>query len=378
MNTVNIQDISVTDQVRNLPAELVEEFKELFATGEITMGTILELLQEKGLIAEGVKYQTFYVAMVRVHGFRKKQSHGYLADYQEFMVNWDWAKNEEEGINPEELTLKSNKKAWFLCSAGKHPAEKKIISNHTSGSGCSKCSYEVSIQAMNEARSIPKPGRSLAEMYPLVANEFDAAGNEVSAKDVAARSDKVFTFAPSCGHELHRPYKHKVSDRTRNEDNWKKAGNRGSWCPWCSNEKESELHGGVCEFLSSLIPLESGADVLVNQMVLPDDPKLPEGTRQGNEIDFLSWDLKLAVEIHGHHHKYDPEDYTKSKAQRAEELGLDFFVVWEKDWEIPEKREYLKEQLRVIVGFKVMDYLKKQNRSVSGTFWNGSEQHEAH
>lgn len=48
-------------------------------------------------------------------------------------------------------------------------------------------------------------------------------------------------------------------------------------------------------------------------------------------------------------------------------------MIWEEDWEIPEKREYLKEQLKVIVGFKVMAYLKKQNRAVSGTFWNGSD-----
>lgn len=283
--TVNISELSVTDQVRNLPADVVEELKELFATGEITMAMMLVMLQGQGLIAQGVKYHTFYWAMTKVHNFKQRehQSHGLLIESEGHMRLWDWAKNDAEGIFPDKLTLRSNKSAWFKCSQNLHPSEKRRIDNHIQGKGCSKC--------RDEAFAVPKKGRSLADMYPLVASEFDAAGNEVSSKDVAAKSHKVFAFNPSCGHELHRPYKQMVKRRTANEDNWKEAGNSGSWCPWCSNEKESELHGGVCEFLSSLIPLESGADVLVNQMILPDDPKLPDGIRQGNEIDFLSMTL---------------------------------------------------------------------------------------
>ena len=368
MKTVNnINNLTVTEQVRNLPTDVVEELKSLFESGEITMAMMLVMLQEKGLIADGVKYKTFHGAMTRVHKFKQYQSHGFLAESEGHMRLWDWAKNEEEGLNPEELTLKSAKAAWFKCPHGLHPSQKRTIHGHVSGHSCSKCRYE----AQAEARAVPKKGRSLADMYPLVASEFDAAGNEVSSKDVAAKSHKVFAFNPSCGHELHRPYKQMVKDRTVNEDNWIKNGHTGSWCPWCSNKMKSSLHAEVCEYISSLIPLGTGIDALVNQMILPHDDSLPDGVRQPNEIDFLSHDLKLAIEIHGHSHDQDPEYYTPSKAKRAEELGLDFFVIWEKDWEIPEKREYLKEQLKVIIGFKVMDYLKKQARAVSGVFWAG-------
>lgn len=365
----NISGIPVSQQVRALPLDVVEELKALFEKGSITTGLMLEMLQEQGFIADGVKHSTFRKAMSRVHHFKQRehQSHGYLSEHPEYLTLWDWEKNQREGISPESLTLKSTRQAWFKCPKNLHASEKREIKGQTKGYGCSKCAYE----AQAEAFAVPKKGRSLLEVYPQVAAEYDAGGNEISSKDVAARSDKVFAFIPSCGNHLHRTYKQRVADRTINEDNWTKAGNRGSWCPWCSNEIRSKFHGEVCEFISSLIPLESGADALVNQMVLPDDCTLPEGARQGSEIDFLSWDLGLAVEIHGYDHDRDPEGYTDSKAQRSKELGLDFFVVWQKDWDDPQKREYLKEQLKAIVGFKVMDFMKSQSRAVSNSFWNG-------
>ena len=361
--------ITFASQVRGLPSEAMVPLKKAYADGEVTLKEILDFFHEQRLIYKKFKNVNKFGEYLRKYwGFkqREQQSHGFLADSEEHMLTWDYDKNSKEGLNPEKLTLRSNKSAWFLCPTGKHESEKREICSHTRGNGCSKC--------MAEAKSVPKPGRSLLEVYPLVAAEFEAGGNELAPSDVAAKSNKVIgTFSPSCGNPLHRPYKQRVDKRTTNEDLWIKNGHYGSWCPWCSNEMESTLHGKVCEYISSLIPLESGIDALVNQMVLPDDPDLEEGERQPNEIDFLSWDLGLAIEIHGHHHKYDPEGYSESKKRRAEELGLDFYVIWEKDLEIPETQEYLKEQLKVIVGFKVMAYLKKQTKAVSGTFWNGSD-----
>ena len=368
-NKIKLSKLSVAQQVRNLPADTVEEFKKLFASGEITMGLILENLQEKNLIADGVNYYTFHSAMAKIHNFKQKnqQSHGYLAE-SEYVSTWDYKKNQEEGLDPAKLTLKSRTSAWFLCPTGAHNSEKRRIDHHTNDHGCSKCGQQKSA----DTRSIPKPGMSLAEMYPLVAIEYQAGGNEIPASDVAARSNRVIgTFIPSCGNPLHRPYKQEVNKRTRNEDRWIKNGHSGSWCPWCSNEMRSKFHAEVCEYISSLIPLESGADLLVNQMILPHDDSLPDGTKYPNEIDFLSHDLKFALEIHGYKHDYDPEGYTESKKSRAEAMGFDFFVVWQRDWDDPEKRAYLKEQLKVIIGFKVMAHLKKKNRAVSNSFWAG-------
>ena len=364
------KELTLNKQIEAIPEVKKQEGRNAYNNGEISASELQESWIFAGYMTRGYSHIGDFRRVIAKHGFKKYQSHGYLADHQAFMETWDWDKNSEAGLDPAKLKLRSEKAAWFKCGAGIHSSEQRRIYDHTRYNGCSKCKYE----AHAEAFAIPKPGRSLLEVYPLVAAEFDAGGNEIHSSQVAAKSNRVIgTFIPSCGNPLHKPYKQQVSDRTVNEDNWLKAGNSGSWCPWCSNSMRSEFHGEVCEYISSLIPLESGADLLVNQMILPPDDSLPDGTKYPNEIDCLSHDLKFALEIHGYNHDYDVEGYTESKKKRAEALGFDFFVVWKRDWDDPEKREYLKEQLKVIIGFKVMDYLKKQNRSVSGVFWNGSD-----
>ena len=338
MNTVNIQDISVTDQVRNLPAELVAELKSLFASGGITMVTILELLQDKGLIAEGVKYMTFYRAMTRVHGFkqREQQSHGLLADHPEFMVNWDWAKNEEDGLDPARLTLKSSKEAWFKCPAGVHPAEKKRISNFTSGHGCSKCNYEMIIPALHKANSTPKLGESLAELMPEIAEQYMDWLNKRPATMITPGVNEDCWFMPPCG--KHNEYKMSLNIRARKPE---------TYCPYChmASEYEKYWYDLVSDFLNPL-----GIKVFANQNILEPNKDMDiffPGIPQGPQIDIWIPYLNIGIEINTkkNHDKEKgtktcPLGYERNKSFRAMIQGIYLDHVWQTDHEEnPEQEE---------------------------------------
>ena len=42
----------------------------------------------------------------------------YLIDNPTLMAEWNWEKNNELGLNPNELTLGSNKKVWWKYNKG--------------------------------------------------------------------------------------------------------------------------------------------------------------------------------------------------------------------------------------------------------------------
>ena len=331
MKNNTIANISVTDQVRNLPSDVVEELKALFESGEITMALMLQVLQDRGLIADGVKYHTFYNAMARVHGFKQQehQSHGFLADSEEHMLTWDWKKNDEEGLDPAKLTLKSHKKAWFLCPKNLHPSERREIYSHTRGDGCSKCAYEVKIPAMHEAWSTPKLGESLAEVMPEIAEQYMDWLNDRPATMIKPGVDDDAWWMPPCG--IHNEYRMRVDNRTKLPENY---------CPYChmSSEYEKYWYDLIKDFLNPW-----GIKVFANQNILKpnkDMELLSPGIPQGPQIDIWIPELNYGIEINTkrNHDKEKgtkdcPLGYERNKSLRAMIQRIYLDHVWQVDHE---------------------------------------------
>ncbi|MFA7101153.1 MAG: zinc-ribbon domain-containing protein, partial [Bacilli bacterium] len=60
-----------------------------------------------------------------------------LIDNKELMKEWNWDKNQANGVSPDTLTCGSGKKVWWKCSKG-HEWQASIYSR-TYGVGCPIC-----------------------------------------------------------------------------------------------------------------------------------------------------------------------------------------------------------------------------------------------
>lgn len=202
----------------------------------------------------------------------------YLSENTELMQEWDWEAN--EGLNPNELTIGSNKEAWWICSScgnkwqqrinkrtlrrygcpncrykHKHNTKNNITITHpeivkywdylkngentpdmfTKGSTyiaywkCSKCENEWT-QTIDQCTGCKKcknkeylSTNSLASKYPEIAKEWHPTKNgDLKTTDISSKNDKkVWWLCSKCGYE----WQAKIGNRT--------ILNRG--CPCCSN-----------------------------------------------------------------------------------------------------------------------------------------------
>ena len=364
METVNIQDISVTDQVRNLPNPLVEELKSLFESGEITMALMLVMLQEKNLIADGVKYITFYQAMTKVHNFKQKKSHGFLADSEEHLKFWDWAKNNSDGIFPDKLTLKSSKSAWFLCPQDKHPSEKREIYSQTRGQKCSKCKAE--------ALSTPTKGvNDLATVRPDLI-PFWSDRNEKRPDEVCYSSNEKFWWEDKDGYE----YINKPNNRVRYNADWSPLHHWKNNCP---------DHYEVFEYIRSIVPKQY--PVLIEQEMLPESKEMKDkGYKQSLYVDIvvLIGPFKLLYEVNGSEHFKYGKRYHDRKVEAAAELGHTLTHVWSHIWVMETQKcmDEIKNQIDFVLSYQTgtrgNQMVARKPVQLDGEVIYRSESNEAH
>ena len=138
----------------------------------------------------------------------EKKEKKYVSDNAQLMQEWDWEKNNELGLNPEEITCGSGKKAWWMCN-NKHVWEARIA-DISKGKGCPYCSGRSAIKGENDLKT----------MNPSMVNEWNYEKNgTLNPEDVLPNSGKKVWWKCSNGHE----WQAKISDR-----------NRGAGCPYCS------------------------------------------------------------------------------------------------------------------------------------------------
>lgn len=89
----------------------------------------------------------------------------FIIEDNDLMLEWNWDKNNELGLNPNTLTFGSNKKAWWVCEKGHEcftPIYKKIKSK-----GCPYCSNRFVISGEND----------FATKHPDLMKEWDFKKN---------------------------------------------------------------------------------------------------------------------------------------------------------------------------------------------------------
>lgn len=140
----------------------------------------------------------------------------------ELAAEWDTAAN--GNLTPMDVNVNSLQKAWWVCPAG-HPSFFSRIANRNAGSGCPCCGRRRTISA----HSIPAPGKSVAELFPDIAADWDTEANGgLTASDVSAGSGRRMYWKCPKGHGS---YASSPTART----------SKGAVCPVCAKGNRADL-----------------------------------------------------------------------------------------------------------------------------------------
>lgn len=144
---------------------------------------------------------------------------GLLKDNPVLVEKYDFAKNNEIGIDFETVTARSNKKIWWRCSECNNSWQATVASQHyVKTQGCPYCSGRLVIKGKTD----------LQTLYPHIAKEWNYEKNgDLTPSDVSPNSGIKVWWMCSEGHE----WKALVSNRT----------SRKSGCPRCNIENASSF-----------------------------------------------------------------------------------------------------------------------------------------
>ena len=138
----------------------------------------------------------------------------YIIDNAELMAEWNWAKNNALGFDPQILTQGSHTRVWWICKKG-HSYEAQI-KNRVSGSSCPFCSN----------RKVQSGYNDLATTNPIIASEWNYEKNKgLLPTMVPAGSQKKVWWKCFLGHEWDATVVNRIN---------------GTGCPYCSNHKVLE------------------------------------------------------------------------------------------------------------------------------------------
>lgn len=133
-----------------------------------------------------------------------------LSDYPELVKEWDFEKNNEIGIYPEEHTAGSNKIVWWKCSK-KHSYDSKI-STRSRTSGCPYCSNQRILRGYNDFES----------QRPELMKFWNYSKNTILPYELSPNSGKMVWWVCELGHDF---------------ENTPNMMSKGRKCPYCSNKK---------------------------------------------------------------------------------------------------------------------------------------------
>lgn len=136
-----------------------------------------------------------------------------LTNYPELLKEWNYEKNDKNGIFPQNVASHAKEKVWWRCKEGH---EWETDPGHRVRFG-SKCPYCTGLYAVSGVNDFPSK-------YPELLQEWNYEKNgDVAPETVAYGSDKKYWWKCYLGHE----WEEAPSVRTRS----------GSGCPYCAGKR---------------------------------------------------------------------------------------------------------------------------------------------
>ncbi|WP_425298074.1 zinc-ribbon domain-containing protein [Nocardia brasiliensis] len=114
-------------------------------------------------------------------------------------VAMEWHPTKNGDRRPETTNAGSKMSAWWICAVCQHVWQTRPQKRTTEGSGCPSCASAT--RAI--ARRIPKPGRSLGDVYPNLVKIFHPVRNgTITPFDLnPGTARELWWLCPACGHE---------------------------------------------------------------------------------------------------------------------------------------------------------------------------------
>ncbi len=137
-----------------------------------------------------------------------KGHNDFLSQHPQLAKEWDYEKNKK---SPDEYSLGSHSKAWFLCPLSH--SYKTEIRTRSRGNDCPYCGRKALLKGFND----------LATEFPNIAKEWDYQLNERTPDSVSSGSISKAWFKCDLGHS----YETLIQSKTRGQ----------TGCPFCGNFK---------------------------------------------------------------------------------------------------------------------------------------------
>lgn len=199
------------------------------------------------------------------------------AQFPEVAAEWDYEKNGE--WRPNNVTAKSNRKMWWICSTNpKHRWEASVCNRTVAKSGCPYC---------NGKRTLPN--QSIYHTHPLLIEEWDWERNRKSPECYSYGSGQKAHWVCSF-HPEHR-WEARITDRVR-----------GTGCPHCREIRRTSFPElAIFYYVKQMFP----------------DAKKDRISDTTLELDIYIPSLNLAIEYDGDAFHQDTE-----RDQRKDEILL--------------------------------------------------------
>ena len=132
--------------------------------------------------------------------------------YPEMLKEWDYEKNDQLGIKPQNVKKNTDKKVWWKCEKG-HEYKSSIVNRTKSkGTCCPYCSGNKVLKGFND----------IASTNPELLKEWDYSKNTIKPDEVTKGTHKKIWWICSNNHS----YEATIPARRR-----------GTGCPYCSGNK---------------------------------------------------------------------------------------------------------------------------------------------
>ena len=256
--------------------------------------------------------------------------------FPEIAAEWDYEKNAEEKVTPENVIAGSTKEVWWKCKEG-HSWKRKIEVRTHLGTGCPYCAGQRAIEGEND----------IASKFPELAKEWDYKLNGDRTPN---------NTMPGAGCDIHwicsRGHRYVTSPNNRT------SANQG--CPICAKERHTSFpEQAIYYYLSNFYSV-------VNRYVV-----------KGYELDVFIPEINMAIEYDGifYHHGEASDERERRKEAFCSDAGIDLFRIKEtnekkKDEEmvfyrlVPEKGARLNEIIVKLLDIAASKFGKSNNTNV--------------
>lgn len=149
----------------------------------------------------------------------EKKKKIYIIDNAQLMSDWDWGKNID--LFPHEISVGSDKKAWWKCSTCGYEWQARVANRANLGRGCPKCAQKS--KKIRYRQTLLSTRDSLANVNLELSNSWHPTRNgQLTPNEVTPNSMKKVWWICANGHE----WQAAINNR-----------NQGKGCPYCAGQK---------------------------------------------------------------------------------------------------------------------------------------------